>query len=307
MTAVEHHISNLLYTHECVIIPEFGAFVASSVSAQIDKDKNILSPPSKEIGFNRSLSHNDGLLVSTYAKEVSISYEEGKKEIERFRNQLIEDIENGKEFEIEKVGSLKLDSIGNVQFTPLKSENYMADSFGLSSFHFTPDVQVRPVKESVQVRRLLRPLSQKHIAATVALMVGLFAISPVVNDESTNEKFTASTFDFVKVEQKTESKDYVVNVNEIASDAIEIVAEEDLAEEENHFFLIAGSFKKEAQAKSFLKQIHALGEEQAFLLESENKRYRIALDAFTNKPEAVNSLNTYRKLKDFKTVWVLKQ
>lgn len=307
MTTVEHHISNLLYINDCVIIPDFGAFVASPVSAHVDTDKNILTPPTKEIGFNRSLSHNDGLLISTFANIRKLSYGKAKVEVEIFRNRLVEAIENGKEFHIEKVGSLKLDSIGNVQFSPVKSENYLTDSFGLSSFHFTPDVQIKPVKENIQVKRLLRPLSQKHIAASVALVVGLFAISPVVNDEGQNEKFAASTIDFSSVNQNASSSDYIVNEQELNTTASEEISVVENIVEEEHFFLIAGSFKKETQAKLFLKQIHALGEDQAFVLESPNKRYRIALDGYTNKPEAINSLNAYRKLNDFKTVWVLKQ
>lgn len=308
MTTVEQHISNLLYTHECVIIPNFGAFVASSLSAHIDVDKNILTPPTKEIGFNRSLSHNDGLLISTLAMENAITYEEAKKEVDGFRLEIVDEIEDGKVFQIERLGTLKLDAIGNVIFTSSRSENFLTDSYGLGSFHFTPDVRITPVKEAVSVRRLLRPLTQKHIAATVALMVGLFAVSPHVNDEGVDTQFSASTIELGNLSISKNTHDYYVQSKELAnSDSKEINIVEEAMVEEDHFFLIAGSFKREKQAEQFLKEIHALGQEQAFILESANKRYRIALDGYTNKPEAVNSLNSYRKLEDFKTVWVLKQ
>jgi len=308
MTTIEQHISNLLYTHECVIIHDFGAFVATTISAKIDRDKNILFPPVKEIGFNRSLSHNDGLLVSTYAQIKEISYNVAKEEVEKFRIRLIDELEAGNEVLIERVGTLKRDAIGHVQFTSSSSENYLTDSFGLSSFHFTPDIRLDPVKDNVQVKRLLRPLKQKHIAATVTLLIGLFAISPSVNDKTTSGDLnTASTIDFFVNSHPAETtlqlheEDFTSKIvtkenSEVESDVMEA-----------HFFIIAGSFKREAQAQQFLKRVQSMGEQQAYILVSANKRYRIALDGYSSKPEAINSMNNYRKLEEFKTVWVLKQ
>jgi len=306
MTTIEQHISNLLYTHECIIIPDFGAFVASTISARIDTDKNILLPPSKEIGFNRSLSHNDGLLISTYAQIKGISYSLAKIEVEQLRIRIVDQLELGNEVRLEKIGTLKSDAMGNVQFTSFASENYLPDSFGLTSFHFAPDLHVKPVNENVQVKRLLKPLSQRSIAAAVTLMIGLFAISPKMNDVGIQNN-AASTIDFLTAPHSTDDAIKVdAEVFTQTAGEEELTVEEQVVEE-NHYFIIAGSFKKESQANTFLKQIHAAGEEQAFVLKSPKNRYRIALDGYANKPEAVNSMNNYRLKEDFKTVWVLKQ
>lgn len=309
MISVEKHISDLLYTNDCVIIPQFGAFVASRVSAQIDTEKNILMPPTKQIGFNRSLSHNDGLLISTYANRNGMSYNEARVEVDNFRADLVEKLEEGLEIVFEKVGVLKRDSIGNVQFVSSKENNFLADSFGLTSFHFKPELEIKPYKENTQVKRLLRPLSSRQIAATVALIIGLFAISPSVNNSLKNyDLSTASAFDFVKNESVV--KDKIVDAEMFTEESKPedlTVEEEPAVVEQDQFFLIAGSFKLESQAEEFLAFVKRLGEEQAYILKSSNERYRIVLDGFANKPEAVNSLNNYRKLKNFKTVWVLKQ
>ena len=42
--SVEHYISNLLFLHDCVIIPKFGGFVANQRSAQLNKTTHSLSP-----------------------------------------------------------------------------------------------------------------------------------------------------------------------------------------------------------------------------------------------------------------------
>nr|WP_321453684.1 SPOR domain-containing protein [uncultured Carboxylicivirga sp.] len=309
MTTIEQHISNLLYTHECVIIPDFGAFVASTMGAQIDKDKNILLPPSKEIGFNRSLSHNDGLLISTFAQLKGITYSLAKIEVEQFRLKIVDQLELGLEVKLEKIGTLKRDAIGNVQFTSNAIENYLTDSFGLTSFHFTPEVHVKPVKENVQVRRLLRPLTQKQIAAAVTLLIGLFALAPKMTDSAIDQNYSAaSAIDYLMTSQPAK-EDLIIDAKTFteSAKAEDLTIEENTIKEENHFFIIAGSFKLENQANKFLEQIKLKGEQQAFVLKSPNNRYRVALDGFANKPEAVNTMNNYRTKEDFKTVWVLKQ
>lgn len=310
MTAIDQHISQLLFTHECVIIPHFGAFVATPSSAKIDDEKNIFLPPSKEIGFNRSLSHNDGLLISTFAQTNKLPYAVAKLNIENYTANLKDELEAGKEVNIEGIGRLKADTNGNLQFTASNSENFCTDSFGLGSFHFAPDIQLKPSHESLQVKRLLKPLTQKHIAATVALLVGLFVISPDVNNEfDANTMNTASTIDFGSISSNKEQTTYISDASSFntESETSEALNEKPSSINEDQFYLIAGSFKNEKQAERFLQQIHKLGEEQAFILHSPNNRFRIALDGFSDKNKAIDIMRNYRKQKDFKTVWVMKQ
>ena len=47
--SVAHYISELLFLHDCVIVPEFGGFVGNKKSAQLNKTTGTLTPPSKQI------------------------------------------------------------------------------------------------------------------------------------------------------------------------------------------------------------------------------------------------------------------
>jgi hypothetical protein len=47
MVKVAQHISQLLYCHDCVIVPTFGGFVTNYQSAQLNAEKGIALPPSK--------------------------------------------------------------------------------------------------------------------------------------------------------------------------------------------------------------------------------------------------------------------
>ncbi|WP_430814148.1 SPOR domain-containing protein [Carboxylicivirga sp. RSCT41] len=315
MTTVEQHISGLLFTHECVIIPALGALVSTNVSARFDADKNMFIPPSKEIGFNRSLSHNDGLLISTLSQKNDISYGKAKVMVEEFVDSLMACVDKGESAHISKVGSLKKDALGNLQFVAEAGESYLTDSYGLSSFHFKPAVTLhKPVAENRQVRRLLQPVGLKQIAASVAMIIGLFAISQSLDNPMRTDTSEANMMSFVipADTEVTNNDTKVVTSNEVEK-AIEKESSEMAAVEEqaplvkDSYFLIAGSFKTQNQANRFLNIVHEMGEDQAFVLSSPNNRYRVAINGYANKAEAISELNVYRQMEDFKTVWVLTQ
>ncbi|NLA48282.1 MAG: hypothetical protein GX876_02335, partial [Bacteroidales bacterium] len=56
-------IRELLFSHDCVIVPGFGGFVGNYAPARIDRATSTFYPPSKQISFNRNLRNNDGLLA----------------------------------------------------------------------------------------------------------------------------------------------------------------------------------------------------------------------------------------------------
>ncbi len=73
---IEKYIKYLLFEHDCVVIPDFGGFIANYVSADIHPIRHTFVPPSKNIAFNEMLKLNDGLLVAHIANHEHISREE---------------------------------------------------------------------------------------------------------------------------------------------------------------------------------------------------------------------------------------
>ena len=82
---IDRHISNLLYDHDCVIVPSFGGFLVSYQPAQLQSIQHTFYPPSKKIAFNVFLKNNDGLLANFIAHKESLTYAEALKGIEHFR------------------------------------------------------------------------------------------------------------------------------------------------------------------------------------------------------------------------------
>mgnify|MGYP006299101073 CR=1 FL=1 len=75
MSTLSKYISDLLFLHNCVIVPELGGFVAEFRSAVIDDQREMIYPPSKSLAFNNALRRNDGLLVNYIAHKRELTYE----------------------------------------------------------------------------------------------------------------------------------------------------------------------------------------------------------------------------------------
>ena len=145
---IDVYISDLLYQYDCVIVPEFGGFVANYAPAKIHPIHHRFSPPSKNISFNKNLKQNDGLLSNHIAERRSISYEESNAIIKGFVGQTINNLNKGDKIVIEKVGTLFLNPEGNVQFESEKENDFLKDAFGLSSF------RALPIERETKIKRI---------------------------------------------------------------------------------------------------------------------------------------------------------
>lgn len=132
-TKIEQYIAELLYKHECVIVPRFGGFVARHLPASISNDGALISPPAKSILFNKNLQNNDGLLVNFIMEAQGLSYNEANEQVIKFAHNCTSSLQSKQRLEINGVGVLFLNAEHNIQFEPQADVNYLIESFGLFS------------------------------------------------------------------------------------------------------------------------------------------------------------------------------
>ena len=132
------YISKLLYCNDCVIISGFGGFVTDYTPAKIHPTTHTFFPPSKSILFNSKLINDDGILMHFIAQEEKISYAEAKLEINYFVQELLFELEKGKEVVLEKIGGLSKSLEDTFSFSPDKTVNYLETSYGLPTFISPP-------------------------------------------------------------------------------------------------------------------------------------------------------------------------
>lgn len=146
---LEKNISQLLYCHDCIIVPEFGGFVANYRTATVDEVRQMVHPPSKEVGFNKNLKRNDGLLVDHVAHSEAIDFDEAglliASEVQRWNATL----DSGQRLELKGVGGLFYDRFRNLQFDPEKNTNYLTAAFGMGAVQL-PELRNAPVEVPVE-------------------------------------------------------------------------------------------------------------------------------------------------------------
>lgn len=133
MKKLNIYIEELLYRHQCVIVPDFGAFIANRKAAELTQDK-MFAPPQKELTFNARLTYNDGLLAKHISETERKSYEEAQSYIKEQAEEWFGVLKEGKPLTFENLGSFIQGVDGNIIFTPSNKENFLTESFGMSSF-----------------------------------------------------------------------------------------------------------------------------------------------------------------------------
>ena len=149
---VEKHIKNLLFNHDCVIIPEFGGLITRYVPARINPVKHTLVPPSKKIAFNEKLVLNDGLLISTIAYANNVSKEDARQMVLSFVHDARTRLNGENRFELTGIGVFRYNAERRLEFEYTESENLLESSFGL------PEIVARPLRaeEPAVLRTLLK-------------------------------------------------------------------------------------------------------------------------------------------------------
>ncbi|MCX6196530.1 MAG: SPOR domain-containing protein [Flavobacteriia bacterium] len=163
MLKIEDLVSSLLLRHSCVIIHNFGGFVAKTISAKLDRDRGLFLAPSKQLLFNKNLLNNDGLLISEYASLNAIEYSKSQSEIEEFVLDLKSKLNSKQSVHIERVGKLSYDLEGNLVFEQDRYFNLLLSSYGLSQVQFIankepeinePSIIDKKIKEKAPIRKI---------------------------------------------------------------------------------------------------------------------------------------------------------
>ncbi len=148
--ALDRYIHDLLYEHDCVIMPGFGAFLTHYRPARLDVQRRLVHPPSKDLSFNRKLVRHDGLLVDQVVRQEGLAFNAAKLRVERELEQWRKQLLHHDRLEVVRVGTFFHDAEHNLQFEPDRRVNFLKEAYGLKSVEAVPV----PVKAMPEVRVL---------------------------------------------------------------------------------------------------------------------------------------------------------
>jgi cell division septation protein DedD len=159
---ISGYIRELLFKHDCVIIPGFGAFIGNYFPARADRREGLFMPPSRKITFNRHLTGNDGLLIGHVSSGLGTGYGEARDIVLEWADVLRRRIMTGTPLTIDHLGTFSLNYEGAIVFEPDTTVNYLLSSYGLSAYHRQP-VTGFDVRKRALEKRHVPPVSEPSV------------------------------------------------------------------------------------------------------------------------------------------------
>ena len=291
-------IRELLFGHDCVIVPGFGGFIGNYIPARIDKTTSTFHPPLKQISYNRNLNHNDGLLIGRISESAKINYGDARNLVEEFVADIRKRLSKGEKVIFENIGSFVNNQEGNVQFEPDREANYHLNSYGLTSFQVIP-LEGYNVRTRILKYKDKEPLKNESLrknlwrAAVIIPLLAVMIAVPLSTDifrakvQSTNLNPLAS----VEFENNKEAVDKGKTAEnsvpavlparesgEILYEKTSAIKEEKILQadsKEEVYCLITGSFKSQENAASLMKKLADEGYNPE-LINGPNGFYRVS-------------------------------
>lgn len=134
MIRLARHIEILLLGNECVIVPDFGGFVAHRVNAVYDDSDELFLPPMRVLGFNPQLKINDSLLAQSYVEAYDLSYPDAVSTVADEVAELRHTLADYGRYELNGLGVLYYDSEGKLNFEPFEGGLLTPEFYALASF-----------------------------------------------------------------------------------------------------------------------------------------------------------------------------
>ena len=172
-------IHDLLFDHDCVIVPRFGGFLVHYKGAYVDEARKLVHPPGKEVGFNKQLNRNDGLLTDAVAKRENLRYEQAAATIATQVDAWQHALDNDGRLELKGIGTFWNDAAKNLRFEPDPRSNFLKDAYGLRPVAAVPVAKaavVAPAPVGPVVRKL-EPIVEPITEGTSGRRVVLWTAS----------------------------------------------------------------------------------------------------------------------------------
>ncbi len=313
MDTIANYVSELLYRYECVIIPEFGAFLTRRQAASIHKPTSTFYPPKKSISFNSQLRNNDGLLANYIVSVENISYTDAVTKIQYYVLSINEKIVSGKRIELNNIGSFYTSIENTLQFEPSET-NYLTEAFGLDSFTSPEIIREKYKKEIITLEektpitftpesRNERPYLKYAAVAVITLGIsGFFGIKKINNN----------TIGFNNIEEKQGQQMFLNQIQKATfdiSDPLPVINLNTIKDTDNKiefekYHIVAGAFRIESNATKKMHQLRQDGYNARLIGVNDYGLHQVVYETYNNRAEATQALFEIKKEQDPKA-WML--
>lgn len=308
---INAQIKDLLFTYNRVLIPGFGAFNTEYIPAEINKNTNVIAPPTKKITFNPDQKNDDGLLVKYIIEKDGVDDIEARRRINSFIYEIRKIIKEKGYYLFKGIGKLFFNK-GKYTFEQYYKANFLLDSFGMTEITLESKENLPSNLKKAGKRKEYKPSARvydrertrKRIIIYTPIAAALIFLIVYIDMVSFNDELIyPSEYKALQQEYKQST---VSNKTEKLLEKIDPATDKREAllyteKKINKYFIIAGSFKSIINAKEFASNL----EEQGFSTQIINgDLYRVSIGGFVSKNEAQNKLNKFKSAA-IPSLWIL--
>lgn len=315
---LETYISDLLYRYDCVIVPNFGAFLTQRVSAKVHDTTHAFYPPKKVLSFNEQIKNNDGLLAHYIADVEKIPFEVAVQKIEKQVTYLKSELVIGKLLSFKNIGNIKNNGEGKMVFEPSYHLNYLTDAFGLSQF-VSPCVSraedvftlhqesteiektVKPVISTVQEKvtetKKSKPYLRYAAIVTIGLTVAGFTSSNYYKNQIESQNQLAQKEATKQLESKIQEATFIID-NPLPAATLTI------EKQNGNYHIIAGAFRVKENSDKKVEELRALGYRAHDIGVNKYGLHQVVYQSYNTREEAVEALEGIRKSSN-RDAWLL--
>ena len=273
-------ISHLLHSNDCVILPNFGAFVLKSKAAYIEK--NEFFPPSKYVSFNSMLKDNDGLLAKFISEERKISYKKSLSlildEVKVLNEKLSEDLI----FDTEYLGIFELKEKNTLIFNPDFSINFDTSVFGLNSFVRKPLDNISSIRTEEKAQ-----FNANNLLRYAAVFLSILGLSYFgyfnYNKYLNNEKLKNIAIAQEKILENVQTATF--NLGDLPPININVTTPI-VKDNSTYYSVIAGAFRSKRNAEKHLNTLIINGYQASYTSLNPKGLFRVAYARLKTRKEA---------------------
>ncbi|MDO4771635.1 hypothetical protein [Porphyromonas sp.] len=323
MRRLIRHIEQSLYIHECVVVPGFGAFIKHRVSSSLDEGKGLIYPGHFALSFNTAVQQNDGILVKSYSVAFAMSYKRALALLEKDIEELRTALHSSSVVALGSIGRMSMDKGGErISFYPNAEHPFSISHYGLNPVAQLPTLhRAQPASTpSLHDGVYYLPINIKGLkygVAVLALMAMTWFI-PTKTISVPQESYRAGFFTSIMDRASEQAKQVptaeasaeiqtppAVGVTETSRlGGLPLVTE---VRGEHKFFVIVATYKTESGVEKHMQYNDLSKFPNAGILRTDNSNYKIYVEAFGTKEEAVAYVgSTLKEINGSISAWIHK-
>lgn len=311
----------LLTKNDCVILPEFGGFIAQMHTSSLHPIRNSITPPSKRIVFNSALSGNDGLLQSYLTSELKLTAVEATEKIKSYVKSLFNQLNTDTRVNLDGLGVFSLNAEKKLVFTPISNQdNFLQESFGLPTLYIKP-LEKSSFMETAEKRDLQNSNEEKTpnkskryllipvILVLIGVAVAIFMTNnthPIQHEQASILSSTDSMESDSVIEDIDEEEvlgDVQVEEASVYDESSASSWSSEEVSTSTHssgpYFIIAGVFSHQKYADKFVAQHNGTHTMEV------NGLYKVSIASYGNVNDALQALPELRS-EYGSEVWIMK-